>query len=149
MAITRWQPGHSVLSMRNAFDRLFDESVWWPTRFGNESGYGAFAVPMDVYTDGESYVVEAALPGVKPEEIDVQMVGSMLTISGEVKLEAPEGRQYLARGRSYGRFQTSITLPDAADASAVKASFEHGVLKLEVPKSEAAKPKRIALTAGK
>lgn len=149
MAITRWQPGHSVLSMRDAFDRLFDESVWWPSRFGNGNGYGAPTVPMDVYTDGEGYVVEAALPGVKPEEIDVQMVGSTLTISGEAKFEAPEGRQYLARGRGYGRFQTSITLPDAADASAVKASFEHGVLRLEIPKSEAAKPKRIALTAGK
>ena len=147
MAITRWQPGHPVLSMREAFDRLFDESVWRPARFGNADG--AFQVPMDVYTDGDGYVVEVALPGLKPEEIDVQMVGTTLTITGEARTEAPEGRQYLVRGRGHGRFQTSITLPAAADATAAKASFEHGVLKLEVPKSEAAKPKRIELNAGK
>ena len=147
MAITRWQAPQSPLSMRDAISQLFDESVWWPTRTAG-NGFGFYA-PMDVYAEGDGYIVEVALPGVAPDAIDVQMVGNTLTISGEAKLEALEGRQYLVRQRQAGRFQTSVTLPDAADASQVKASFEHGVLRLEVPKSEAAKPKRIALNAGK
>ena len=148
MAITRWQPAHPALSMREAINQLFDESIWASTRpWGN--GFGNFQAPMDVYTDGDGYVVEVALPGLPPDQIDIQMVGNTLTVSGEARFEAPEGRQYLVRQRQYGRFQTSVTLPDAADASQVKAGFEHGVLRLEVPKSETAKPKRITLNAGK
>lgn len=149
MAITRWQPTRPVLSLRDAMNQLFDESMWWPTgSFGSGGGFG-FSAPMDVYAEGESYIVEVALPGVSPDQIDVQMVGNTLTISGEAKIEAPEGRQFLVRQRQGGRFQTSVTLPDAGDAAQVKATFEQGVLRLEVPKSETAKPKRIALNAGK
>ena len=153
MAITRWQPVRPTLSMRDAMNQLFDESLWWPTRSlgnGNGTGYGyGFQAPMDVYAEGEGYVVEVSLPGVTPDQIDVQMIGNTLTIGGEAKVEAPEGRQFLVRQRQGGRFQTSVTLPDAGDAAQVKATFEHGVLRLEVPKSEAAKPKRIELNAGK
>ena len=148
MAISRWQP-QPALSMRDAINQLFDESVWWPMRTGFGNACGSFYAPMDVYTEGDGYVVEVALPGVAPDQIDVQMVGNTLTISGEAKWEAPEGRQYLVRQRQGGRFQTAVTLPDAADAAQAKATFEHGVLHLEIPKSEAAKPKRIALNAGK
>ena len=149
MAITRWQPLQPAVSMRDAISQLFDESIWAPTRAGFGNSYGSFYAPMDVYTEGDGYVVEVALPGVAPDQIDVQMIGNTLTISGEAKLEAPEDRQYLVRQRQGGRFQTSVTLPDAADASQVKATFEHGVLHLQVPKSEAAKPRRIELNAGK
>jgi HSP20 family protein len=146
MAISRWQPGQPVLSVRDVMNQLFDESIWWPAR---NAGYGTYQPPMDVYTDGDGYTVEVALPGLKPEDLDVQMIGDTLTISGEFKLEAPEGRQYLVRQRQGGRFQTSVTLPDAADAAQVTANFEHGVLFLHIPKSEAAKPKRIALKEGR
>jgi HSP20 family protein len=145
MAITRWEPFGNALSVRDAMNRLFDQSVWWP--MGQE--LSGFQVPMDVYTDGEGYVVEVALPGVRPEDINVEMTGHTLTISGEYRLEAPEGRNYLLRQRQGGKFQTSFTLPDAADAGQIQASYEHGLLRLHVPKTEAAKPKRIALKAGK
>ena len=144
MAISRWEPFGNALSLRDAMNQLFDESLWWPTgRLAD-----GLQVPMDVYADGDGYVIEVALPGVKPEDIDVQMVGNTLTISGEYKLETPEGRRYLTRQRQGGKFQTSVTLPDAGDASQIKATCEHGVLRLEVPKSEAAKPKRIPLKTG-
>ena len=148
MAITRWQPSYPTLSVRDAFNQLFDESLWWPQRSGFGSSFGGFQAPMDVYTEGDGYVVEVALPGVTPEQIDVQMIGNTLTVGGELPVEAPEGRQYLMRQRPGGKFQASVTLPDAADAGQVKATFEHGILRLAVPKSEAARPKRIALNAG-
>jgi HSP20 family protein len=145
MAISRWQPSRPLLSVRDAMDQLFDESVWWPSR----PMQNGFYAPMDVYADENGYVVEVSLPGVNPDDIDIQMVSHTLTISGEARLEAPEGRRYLTRQRQGGRFQTSVTLPDAADAAKIKATCEHGVLRLEVPKSETAKPRRIALQTGK
>src|SRR5439155_24702444 len=107
--------------------------------------HGTAPTPMDVYTDGDGYVVELALPGVKPEDIDIQLTGSTLTISGEFKPAASEGRRYLVCQRQTGPFQTSVTLPDAADSAQIKATFQDGLLRLEVPKSEASRPKRIAL----
>ena len=83
MAISRWQPARPLLSARDAMDQIFDESVWWPSR-PMQNGFDA---PLDVYTDENGYVVEVALPGVKPDEIDIQMVGTTLTISGEARLE--------------------------------------------------------------
>lgn len=67
---------------------------------------------------------------------------------GEFKSAAPGGHRYLVRQRRAGMFQTSVTLPDAADSVQIEATFEHGLLRLEVPKSEASKPKRIALKTG-
>jgi HSP20 family protein len=145
MAIYRWEPFDRTLSMRDAMNRLFDQSFWLP----NGQTGGAFQAPMDVYTEGDGYVVEFAMPGIKPDDFDIEMTGDTLTVSGEVATEAPEGRQYLMRQRVGGKFRSSVTLPDAGDASKIKATYQHGVLRLEVPKSEAARPKRIALKAGK
>jgi HSP20 family protein len=141
MTISLWNPETNVPSARQVAQQLFDQGVWWPMRHE----HGTLSTPMDVYTDGDGYVVEVALPGVKPEEIDIQLTGNMLTISGEFTSAAPEGRRYLMCQRQTGPFQKSLALPDAADSAQITATFEHGVLRLEVPKSEASKPKRIAL----
>jgi HSP20 family protein len=145
MAIARWEPAGGALSLRDAFNRLFDQSVWAP--LGGFGGFGG-QVPMDVYTEGDGYVIEAALPGLDPEAIDLEMVQGTLTIRGAYPETATEGRHYLVRQWPRGQFQATVNLPDVGDASAIHASYEHGVLRLTVPKSEAAKLKRIALTAG-
>ena len=146
MAISRWEPGRGALSLRDAVNELFDQSFWSPLGW-RSNGFGG-QVPMDVYTEGDSYVVEAELPGLNPDAVNVEMVGHTLTISGEYPSEAPESRQYLMHQRQSGRFQASVTLPDAADASQIKATYQNGLLCLAIPKSEAAKPRRIALKAG-
>ena len=145
MAITRWEPFGNALSVRDVMNQLFDESVWFPMR----SNLGTYQAPMDVYTEGDGYVVEVALPGIKPDDIKVEMVGNTLSISGQYQAEAPEGRQYLVRQRPSGTFQATVTLPEATEAAKAQATFEHGLLRLNIPKSEAAKPKRIALKASK
>ena len=144
MAISRWEPFGSPLTMRDAMNRLFDQSVWWPM----QTGLSGVQAPMDVYTENDRYFVEVALPGLSPDDINVQMTGDTLSISGEVKLEAPEGRNYLVRQRQGGTFQTSVSLPDAGDASQIQATYHNGLLRLEIPKSEAARAKRIPLKAG-
>jgi HSP20 family protein len=146
MAISRWEPGRGALSLRDAVSQLFDQSMWWPMTPGMDNV--GLQLPMDVYAEGDGYVVEAELPGVKPDEVTIEMVGNTLTIHGEYQVEAPQGRQYLVRQRRGGKFQAAIVLPDAADASRATATYEHGLLRLTIPKSEAAKPRKIAVTSG-
>jgi HSP20 family protein len=131
--------------LRDAFNHVFDQSVWAPM-----GGFGGFSgqVPLDVYTEGDGYVVEAALPGLDPDAIEIEMVQGTLTIRGAYPNAPAEGRHYLVRQWPRGQFQATVSLPDAGDASRIHATYEHGLLRLTVPKSEAAKPKRIALQAG-
>ena len=88
-----------------------------------------------------------AVPGLAPDAVNVSVLGNQLTVSGEYPA-APEGRQYLLRERSGGRFERTITLPTEVDADHAQPSYEHGVVRISLPKAESAKPKRIALTAG-
>ena len=145
MAIARWEPAGGALSLRDAFNHLFDQSVWTP--MGQPFGSFGGQVPFDVYTEGDRYIVEVALPGLDPDAITIEMVQGTLMISGAYPEATAKGRHYLVRQWPHGQFLTTVALPDAGDAAAITATYEHGVLRLTVPKSEAAKPKRIALKA--
>ena len=144
----KYDGSHQLLhAVAHRHPELFDRSVWWP--MGPPPNDSTGRVPLDVYTQGDGYVVEAELPGMNQGGLDLQMVGETLAMSGEYQAEAPEGRQYLVQQRRAGTFQASITLPDSVDASKIAATYEQGVLRVSIPKSEAAKPTRIPLTAGK
>ena len=147
MAIARWDPFQDALSLREAMDRLFENSLVRPGGLGPLVGRG-WALPIDVYTEGDNYVIEAALPGLNPEAVNVSVLGNQVSISGEYPAAA-EGRQYLFRERPFGRFERVVTLPTELDAEHTEAHYEHGLLRLVVPKAETARPKRIALTASK
>jgi HSP20 family protein len=121
-------------------NRLFEDSMFRP----NSVPARGTTVPMDVYVEGDDYVLEVALPGIDPNSVDVQVLGNQITLSGEY-VAAPEGRQYLHRERGVGRFERTVTLPTELDASKAQAHYEHGLLRLTVPKAETAKPRRIAL----
>lgn len=109
---------------------------------------GGEALTVDMYETDDEVVVEATLPGVKPEEIDVKVTGNVLTIKGERKEEKREERaSYVCRERSYGSFHRAVTLPAEVDVDKATAEFEHGVLTLSLPKSETVKPKSIKITA--
>ncbi len=143
MAINRWDPFGEMTSLRDAMNRLVEESVIRPSA----AFIGRGAAPLDVYEEGESYVLEVALPGVPPESVDVSVLGNTVTIRGEWPAR-PEGRTYLHAERGGGRFERTITLPTELDANKAEAHAEHGVLRLVLPKAEAARPKRIQLQAG-
>ena len=104
----------------------------------------ANAAPLDVYEEGDNYVVEAALPGLPPEAISVSLLGNQVGISGEYPTP-PEDRQYLLREWTGGRFERTVTLPTAVDADKAEPNYEHGLLRLTIPKAESARPRRIAL----
>jgi HSP20 family protein len=145
MAMARWTPFQEFPTLRDAMDRLFEQSVVRPNGW-NGQGWHA-ALPLDVYADGDNFVIEAALPGLDPDAVNVSVLGNQVTISGEYPA-APEGRQYLFRERGTGHFERTIYLPTDLDAEKTEAHYEHGMLRLTLPKAESAKPRRISLTAG-
>lgn len=142
-SLIRWDPFREAMSLRNAIDRLFEESFVSP-RVGWWAPLGAADLAIDMYETKDQVVVKAAMPGIKPENTEVTITGNTLTIRGEAK-EEKEVREenYLCRERRMGTFSRSIALPDGLKADKAEATFEHGVLTLKIPKAEEAKPKTI------
>lgn len=142
MSITRWEPFRDLISLREAMDRLFEESWVRPRAGWFLPTEGTLAV--DIYETDDDVVVKTAVPGVKPEDIDITISGNTLTIAGETKAEEKvEEENYIRRERRYGRFSRSVTLPSGVQGEKAEATFEHGLLTLTIPKAEEAKPKVI------
>lgn len=145
--ITRWDPTSEIASMRSMMDRLFDGSLSrLPFRSGGEE-LATGALNLDVYETNDAFVVKGNVPGIDPKDIDIQVEDDVLTIKGEFtqKDEVTED-QYLRREIRHGSFQRSLRLPPTVDAEKAQCSFEHGVLKLELPKKPEARAKTIKIT---
>lgn len=143
--IRRVSPFGDLLSLRQAMDRLFEESFVNPSwQFDGDQ-----LVPLDVHQDDDNVTVVAHLPGVKPEEVDITVEGDTLTISGDTtqKVEEQKG-QALLREIRRGRFVRTLTLPGGLEADKAKATFEDGVLTLVIPKAEQTKPRQIKISSG-
>lgn len=141
--VVRWEPFKEMMSLREAIDRLFEESFVGPRWGWALSGVGE-GLAVDMYETDNDIVVTAAVPGVKPEDIDISITGDTLTIKGESKREEKiERANYICQERRYGSFQRTLRLPVDVQADKAEAVFEHGVLKLTLPKAEAVKPKTI------
>jgi HSP20 family protein len=142
--VRRTNPFGEFLSLRQAMDRLFEESFIRPRTFFAGDGDGGFGIPLDVSSTPDALLIEAALPGVKPEDVEVTVVGDTLTINGTngEEREAEEGG-YLYREVRRGRFSRTVTLPAQVDSEKAVASFENGMLRLSIPKAEEAKPRQI------
>lgn len=133
-----------LMTLRDAVDRLFQESFVRPWSFASALGTGVRGMEVDLYDEGENLMVEATMPGVKTEDIDIRVQGDVLTISAETKQEKDISEdRYTYKERSYGRIQRSITLPTRVDANKAEARLEDGVLKLTLPKVESEKSRQI------
>jgi len=110
-----------------------------------EEHRGKLSFPIDVKVNYDSFTVKALLPGVHPDDLNIQIVNEILTISGELKSEREEGSNYMLAERPSGRFNRVLTLPTPLDSSKVEAELENGVLTLEIPKVEEAKPRTIKI----
>jgi HSP20 family protein len=145
--MVRWEPAREM-SLREAMNRLFEESFLRPAMGFAPEGAAA-ALPVDVYETDEGIVVKAAVPGVKPEEIEVTVTGDLLSIKGEFKSEERiDQTKYLRHERRYGSFCRQIGLPAGLKVDGARASFENGILTLELPKVESARARTIKVTAG-
>jgi HSP20 family protein len=144
MTLMRWDPLREMVSLREAMDRLFDESFVRPRGHWPERGDGDLAVSMDMYETDENLNLEVDLPGLNPEDIDITIDNGSLTVKGEYSEddEGTRGNVHF-RERRHGKFRRSVSLPKSVDADAAQAKFQDGVLKLTLPKAEEAKPKQI------
>ena len=134
-----------LMTLRSAMDRLFDEDFFRP--FQGLSTWEGPGLPLDVTTDDDALTVEAALPGIKPEDVDITIENGTLTITGKTQ-EARKGDEgsYLVQEIRRGTFSRSITLPNGLEPDKAEATFEHGVLKLRIPKAEQMKPRQIKIS---
>ena len=143
----RWQPFPELISLRQAMEKLFEDSFVTFSRILSTLGPGV-ATPIDMYQTANDVVVKAALPGIKPEEVDITITGDTLTIKGETKAEEKIKREdYLYQEHRYGTFSRSVTLPSGLNTDKAEADFDNSILTLTIPKSEEAKPKQIKVKA--
>ena len=139
MALIRWEP----VPMNRLFNNLFDT----PTVASAPAR--RFAPATDLIESDTHYILRADLPGLSEDDVNIELDGNVLSVSGERKSEHEHrGQGYYRVERSYGSFRRSLRLPEGVDAEAIKATFDKGVLEITVPKPEAAKPHKVQITVG-
>lgn len=148
--LTRWDPFREMMNLRSQMDRMLSD---WPNTSSSSMGEGELGnwqrLPLDVSENDQGYTVRASIPGISPEELEISVQNNVLTIRGETKSEQErQGDRWHIRERSTGQFQRTISLPNNVDPDQVGAEYENGVLTLNLPKSEAAKPRRINVQQG-
>ncbi len=147
MSMMRFDPFGDMLSLRDAMNQLLEESFVSPGRM--VSSGSAASMALDVRETPDAFVVDAVLPGVKPENVDITIQDNVLVISAETKQEQTkqQGQAHLSE-RRYGRFSRAVSLPTQVNAEGVQATLENGILHLQIPKAEQVKPRKITVHAG-
>ena len=143
--LIRWEPAREMMSLRDAMDRLFDDAFTRPLRFYD----GHWSIPtVDMYQIDNEVVVKAAIPGVKTDDVQINVTGEMLTIKGETKeKEEVKEKAYHLREQRWGSFERIVALPTDVTADKAKAEFENGILPITLPKAEEVHPKSITIKA--
>ena len=177
--VSRYDPFREALSLRRAMDQLFEQSFVHP---GMMSGTSTQMVPMDLCETQNGYELDVSLPGVRPEDIELTVDQSTLTIRGhyshqnehqqqsqageqgqqqtqqtqQTQAQMQQGRSqrhlqghaWLAREIISGSFERSVTFPKPIDPNNIQTTFQNGILMIQVPVSEASRPRRISITGG-
>jgi HSP20 family protein len=147
MAITRWDPFRDVLTLQNRLNSLFQD--YRGQNEGDLVSTAAFVPPVDIYEDEHKIVLKLEVPGLKQEDLDLQLENNTLTVRGERKFEKEEKEENFHRiERRYGSFFRSFTVPTTVNPEGVKASYDAGVLHVELEKKAEAKPKQIKVQIG-
>ena len=139
--LTRWDPISDIMNLRDAMDRLFEESLS-RSRWTSSSREREIRLPVDAYTTPEEVVIIASIPGVEPEDVEITLEGETLTIKGEFPPPV-EGVNYVLQERARGAFRRVLTINVPVDVDKAEETFRNGVLTLRIPKAEAVRPKTI------
>jgi HSP20 family protein len=144
--IRRTNPFDELFTLRRAVDRLFDDDVIHP-RTWRTIPLGAEPA-LDITTTTDELLVKASLPGWQPEDVEITLTGSTLTISGEMREEARrEDASWILNEIRRASFSRTLELPEGLIGDRATATYEHGILTLHIPKAEEVKPKQIRITA--
>jgi HSP20 family protein len=144
--VIRYQPASEFLSLREAMNRLFEDSYVGARAWNSAATW--IAPTLDVYETPENVVVKAVVPGIKPEDVDITVTGNVLTLTGEAKEETEtKEKNYLRRETRIGSFSRTLELPVGLVSDKADAKFENGVVTITLPKAEEVKPKTIKVKA--
>jgi len=143
MAIVRWNPVRDLLGLQEEMNMLFGDFLG-PAARGNEPGIVRWAPRVDIAEQNGTYELTADLPGLKKDDIKIELHDNVLTVKGEKKVEEDKKeKNYRLAERYYGEFMRAFTLPDNVNKDGIEAEFKDGVLKLTIPKTEQPKPREI------
>jgi HSP20 family protein len=146
MALMRWTPMGHLPSFQHEMNRMVNEFFGGGNGEAAGTGLSSWTPAVDIHETDDGYVIKAELPGVSKDDVSIDVHQNTLTLRGQRKHEAEVKQdKYHRVERAYGTFQRSFVLPTVVDQEKVQATFKDGVLELHLPKSEAAKPKRIAI----
>ena len=142
--VTRWDPFREALSLRNAMDRLFEDSVIFPRGvMSRDMLESSNLMPINVYETPDELVLNALVPGIKSEDLDIQFQDGRLILDANLVAPKLENVTFHYREIGYGKVHREIALPFEIDTNKVEATIESGLLTLRLSKSEKVKPKKI------
>ena len=143
MAIIRWNPFQETMSLRDAMDQLFEDSMV------SKNSLSDVVPACDIYQDKDNLYIEIPLAGVDPKDVDISTKDDVLTAKGETKRkEEIKRKDYYRNEVQYGSFSRSISLPVRVKGDKASADSKNGMLKITMPKAEEAKPKKITVNLG-
>jgi HSP20 family protein len=145
MAVIRWEPVGELNTIQNEMNRLFNTFFDQPQSTGRGGGERRWIPPMDLVETTDQYVLRADLPGVREDDVTVQLEDNVLTIAGHRTTDHDPQQGYHRLERAFGAFSRSLTLPDGVDPDHVQARFDHGVLEVVIPKPEQKKPRQVQI----
>jgi HSP20 family protein len=153
MALIRWEPAREMQTIQQEMNRLFGTFFDAPEGRGGRGGDGGtmrrWIPAMDLVEEDDHFVLRADLPGVRDEDVNVELEDNVLTISGERKAEQEDRKEgYYRVERAVGRFSRSLTLPEGVDPDSIEAQFDNGVLTVRIPRPQERKPRRVAISVG-
>ena len=145
--LTRWDPFRGLGSLQEQMNRLFDEA--FGRARGLDDSLTPWAPPVDIYETESHLVLQADLPDIREQDLDIRIENNMLTIRGERSFEEKVSKEnYLRVERAYGSFSRSFTLPNTINLEGIKAEYRNGVLTVHLPKREESKPRQIKVAVG-
>lgn len=144
MALVKWDPFRDILSFQDRMSRLFEDMMG--KRFEEGVSLTTWTPPVDIYETDSDIVLKAELPGVKIQDVDLQVRDNLLVVRGERKFEKDvKEENYHRIERVYGSFQRAFTLPTLIRQDGIKATLKDGILEVILPKAEVAKPRQIKI----
>lgn len=145
--LIRWEPEREMMTLREAMDRLFDDAFTCPLG-PRDSWHGSGVPVIDMYQTDNDVVVKATLPGMKADDVQINITGDVLSIKGEMKEKnETKEKNYHIREQHWGAFERSVMLPTSIVSDKAKAEFEDGILTITLPKAEEVKPKIVNVKA--
>lgn len=152
MALIRWEPVRELNTIQHEVNRLFNRAFFDSTQGASGNGVTVsrrWIPAMDLVETEDAFVLHADLPGLTEKDVNIEVKDNVLTVSGERRSRQEKRHEgYYRVERAFGSFSRSLTLPEGVDPETVKASFDHGVLDVRVPKPEQRKPLKVAITVG-